>query len=138
MINTINQANSESYELLVERVLKKAYKITKTKRNKTINIIFVSNDKIKELNMTYRNKSSITDVLTFPSDIESELGDVFIALYVAMDQAKEYGHSIDREIGFLCVHGFLHAIGYDHETESEADVMFALQNKILDKVKLYR
>ena len=138
MINTINQANSESYELLVERVLKKAYKMTKTKKSKAINVVFVTNEKIKELNKTFRDKDYVTDVLTFPSTEKDELGDVIIAVYVALEQAREYGHSIEREIGFLCVHGFLHAIGYDHETEEEAKIMFELQEKILDKVELYR
>jgi probable rRNA maturation factor len=138
MINIINEANQESYELVIKKALKQAYKATKTKRKKVLNIILVTNERIQSLNKTFRSKDKVTDVLTFPSDEPNELGDVFIALNVARTQAHDYHHSIEREIGFLAVHGFLHAIGYDHETKEEADAMFALQEVILNKVDLRR
>ncbi len=137
-VNIINQATSENYEPLLRKVLKKTYKMTKTSTKKPINVVIVSNEKIKELNATYRNKDALTDVLTFPSDVEEELGDVFIAYKVALEQANDYGHSFKRELAFLTVHGFLHAIGYDHHTEEEAEKMFQLQETILDALKIYR
>lgn len=138
MINIINEANTENYERVIRKALKQAYKTTKTKRKQIINIILVTNEKIQSLNKTFRDKDKPTDVLTFPSDELKELGDVFIALNVAIKQAHDYHHSLERELGFLAVHGFLHAIGYDHETEDEAKTMFDLQEKILDKVNLTR
>ncbi|MFW5864981.1 MAG: rRNA maturation RNase YbeY [Candidatus Izemoplasmataceae bacterium] len=138
MINIINEANTENYEKVIRKALKKAYKLTKTKSKKIINIIIVTNEKIQTLNKTFRDKDKPTDVLTFPSEYADELGDVFIAINIALSQAHEYHHSLERELGFLAVHGFLHAIGYDHETEEEANTMFALQEKILDQVKLTR
>lgn len=135
MQNVINQCNEENYEPLVKDVLKKAYKMLSVHKKTVINIIFVKNDYMRELNKNYRNKDAITDVLTFPSDLKGELGDVFIAPYVAMEQAKAYGHTFKREMGFLIVHGFLHALGYDHDTKEKEHVMFSLQEKILDKVK---
>lgn len=138
MQNVINQCNEENYEPLVNNVLKKAYKMMNIKKKTIINIIFVKNDYMRELNKNYRNQDAITDVLTFPSGLKGELGDVFIAPYVAMEQAKTYGHTFKREMGFLIIHGFLHALGYDHDTAEKEHVMFALQEKILDKVKLSR
>lgn len=138
MINIINEANAENYEQVIRKALKQAYKTTKTKRKKIINIILVTNEKIQSLNNTFRDKDKPTDVLTFPSDIERELGDVFIALNVAIKQAYDYHHSLERELAFLAVHGFLHAIGYDHETEEDAKTMFNLQEIILNKVNLTR
>ncbi len=137
-MNIINQVDSENYEPLLKKVLKKAYKYTKTSKKQVITVVLVTNEKIKELNMTYRNKDSVTDVLTFPSTEEGELGDVFISLYKALEQAKDYGHSLTRELAFLTVHGFLHAIGYDHETEAQAEEMFKQQEAILDALKIYR
>jgi probable rRNA maturation factor len=69
---------------------------------------------------------------------EYELGDVFICVERALEQAKDYGHSIEREIGFLSVHGYLHLIGYDHMTKEDEKVMFTLQEEILAKAKLER
>ncbi len=138
MQNVINQCNEENYTPLVKKVLKKAYKTMDVPKSKIINIVFVNNDYMRELNNNYRQKDSLTDVLTFPSELKEELGDVFIAPYVAMAQAKAYGHTFKRELGFLIVHGFLHALGYDHDTEEKAHVMFSLQEQILNQINLRR
>lgn len=66
------------------------------------------------------------------------LGDIFISLDRTKEQAKDYGHSFERELGFLVVHGFLHLNGYDHQTEAEEKEMFALQEKILKEHGLER
>ena len=96
-----------------------------------ISLTFVDNEQIRELNRQYRNKDSATDVLSFPmfeggeieyDDESSEpcaLGDIVISLERAALQAEEYGHSLEREVGFLCVHSVLHLLGYDHETSKE-------------------
>ncbi|MFW5913665.1 MAG: rRNA maturation RNase YbeY [Bacillota bacterium] len=138
MTNIINQCNEENYAPLLEKVMKKAFKMQNISKKKTINIILVTNAKMRELNRNFRNKDTVTDVLTFPSDIDEELGDVFIAPYVAMEQAKSYGHGFKRELAFLAVHGFLHAIGYTHDTEEKETMMFKLQENILDELKIRR
>lgn len=92
-----------------------------------VSVSFVSNDEIHRLNKIYRQKDRATDVLSFPLgqdghyDTNKEtgcalLGDVVISLEMAVKQADMYGHSLEREIGFLTVHSMLHLLGYDHET----------------------
>jgi probable rRNA maturation factor len=137
-MNLINQVNDTNYDQLIETVLDKAYDMTHTDKDQVINIILVSNKTIQDLNKTYRDKDAVTDVLTFPADLDDELGDVFISLDKAKQQAEDFGHSITREIAFLTIHGFLHALGYDHQTETEKDQMFNLQNSILDALKIKR
>lgn len=107
-------------------------------QSQSINIILLSNDEIKEMNETYRNKDYVTDVLTFPDGYLNNLGDVFIAIPRCEEQAKEYGHSFQRELGFLTVHGYLHTLGYDHQTKDEEEEMTKLQETILQKAKLFR
>jgi probable rRNA maturation factor len=71
-------------------------------------------------------------------DMPNMLGDIIISIPKAQEQAEEYGHSFEREMGFLAVHGFLHLNGYDHETESEEREMFGRQEEILNRVRLTR
>lgn len=136
-INIVNSFNDFDYSSTIELVLQKAANITNN-QSKTINIVLVNNDEIQRLNQTYRHKNYVTDVLTFPDGYMSNLGDVFISIPKAEMQAEELGHSFQRELGFLCVHGFLHTLGYDHETEEDEAEMISLQNKILNKAKLFR
>lgn len=115
-----------------------------------ISLTFVSNEEIRELNRQYRNKDAATDVLSFPMydkdeellvDDEDELlmlGDIIISVEKAREQALAYGHSFQRELAFLAVHGFLHLIGYDHETAAEETKMMARQEEILTKHGLVR
>lgn len=100
-------------------------------------LTFVNNEEIHKLNKEYRGKDYATDVLSFPFENEFNLpinnimGDVIISLQKAQAQAEEYGHSFDRELGFLIIHGILHLIGYDHETKEDEVEMFSLQKKLL-------
>lgn len=98
-----------------------------------ISVSFVDNDQIKEMNRQYRDKDSVTDVLSFPMgedghyDVNHEtgakiLGDIVISIPKAMEQAKTYGHSLEREIGYLTAHSMLHLLGYDHEEGGMARV----------------
>ena len=114
--------------------------------SREFNIIFVSNDEIQQINRDYRGLDKVTDVISFAlmdNDLsnynaEDELGDVFICVDRAKEQAVEYGHSLEREIGFLAVHGYLHLCGYDHMREEDEKVMFAKQDEILNKAGLKR
>lgn len=91
-----------------------------------VSVSFVDNGQIRQLNMEYRGKDTPTDVLSFPlgengvydKNMESgmfQLGDIVISIEKAVEQAAIYGHSLQREIGFLTVHSMLHLLGYDHE-----------------------
>lgn len=116
--------------------------------NVSFNIIIVDNDKIHEINKEYRNIDRVTDVITFALEDEKNmvldssfgrvLGDIYISIDRAREQAKEYGHSFLRELAFLSVHGFLHLQGYDHMKEEDEKVMFSLQEDILNEFGITR
>ena len=108
-----------------------------------VSVTFVDNERIKELNSSYRNKDSATDVLSFPlyddfsEIIENEcavpIGDIVISLEKAARQGYDIGHSIYHEVAFLCVHSTLHLLGYDHETSKEdEEEMFQKQREIME------
>lgn len=110
-----------------------------------ISLVFADNESIRELNKTYRSKDSATDVLSFPLwDPEEEeveeilLGDIIISLERAVTQAEEYGHSLEREVTYLMVHGILHLVGYDHLVEEDKKIMREHEEKILKAVKVFR
>lgn len=136
-INIINSFNKEDYSKVIELVLKKASNLTNN-QTKNINIILVDNDEIQRLNNQYRKKDYPTDVLTFSDGYLNNLGDVFVSIPKMVEQSIDLDHSERRELGFLVVHGFLHTLGYDHETEEDEVIMMELQNKILNSAKLYR
>jgi len=102
------------------------------------NVVFVSDEKIKMLNGTYRGIDKVTDVLSFPEEEGTYIGDVFISIDQATRQSLEYNHSLDREIGFLVTHGYLHLLGYDHQTPEEEQLMREAQETLLKKAKLER
>ncbi len=110
------------------------------------NIIFVDSDKIRNINREYRHNDKVTDVISFAlednKDIVYEdfrlLGDIYIAVDVAYDQANEYGHSHEREICFLATHGLLHLLGYDHMNEDEEKKMFEKQEELLNDFEIKR
>ncbi len=103
------------------------------------NVIFVDNDYIHKLNKDYRGIDRPTDVISFALEDHSEiklmgnrvLGDIYISVEKAKEQAREYGHSFLRELSFLAVHGLLHLLGYDHMKKEEEKIMFELQEEIL-------
>ena len=136
-VNIVNNYDSNDYSNLINKVLTTAQNKLQLK-DKMINIILVDNAKIQELNKTYREKDYVTDVLTFPDGYLGNLGDVFVSIPKCLEQSTELGHSFERELGFLVVHGYLHSLGYDHHTELEEKEMNALQEAILYKSKLNR
>ena len=121
--------------------------VSKWKLEKAIfNIIFVSNEEIHDINTNYRNTDRVTDVISFAlEDNEEEtfkqfrlLGDIYIAIDVAYDQAIEYNHSREREVCFLATHGLLHLLGYDHMTIEEEKEMFEKQDDLLNAYQIIR
>lgn len=115
-----------------------------------ISVSFLDNEQIRQLNEEYRGKNAATDVLSFPLgengqyDINGDtgakmLGDIAISVERAVEQAKQYGHSFQREIGFLTVHSVLHLLGYDHETGGlEAMRMREKEEIVLQRLGLSR
>lgn len=114
--------------------------------NVIFNIIIVDKEKIQKINKEYRNIDRVTDVISFALEDDETfiktdfrvLGDIYICLDKAKEQALEYGHSLKREISFLTIHGLLHLLGYDHMMESEEKEMFGLQEMILNEYGLKR
>jgi len=107
-------------------------------RKETFNVIFMNNEQITEINLMYREIDKATDVISFPDKEDDYIGDIFISLERANEQALEYGHSYEREVGFLAVHGYLHLLGYDHHNETDEKIMIEKQNEILKLAKLER
>lgn len=134
-----------SYLKDIKSVLKYALKVEKVK-NANFNVIFVDNDYIHKLNKEYRNVDRPTDVISFALEDNKEeelsnvrmLGDIYISIDKAREQALEYGHSLRRELSFLSVHGILHLLGYDHMKKEDEKVMFAKQEEILNAKKIER
>lgn len=135
-----NLVDEEIMELeKIEEILLYAMKKEKLE-NTFCSVIIVDEDYIKTLNKTYRNIDRVTDVITFALDDDRcvvnasdvhILGDIYICLDRARNQAIEYGHSFLREICFLAVHGFYHLLGYDHMVKEEEEVMFKKQEEVL-------
>lgn len=142
-----------------QKLLDFAAKFIKLPESKEMGVTFVDNKRSHELNLEYRDTDRPTDVISLeykpddseiffdeemeiPEDLLEELdpfiGELFISIDKAAEQAEDYGHSIEREYGWLCVHGFLHINGYDHYTPEEEAEMFGLQEEILTAYGLTR
>jgi len=117
----------------LERVLKQVFSKS---GDWDVSVAFLTKPQIRKLNKLYRGKDKPTDVLSFIHAEDEVLGEVLICYDVAKLQAKEQGVSIREELVRLLVHGVLHLMGYDHEKKKESQEMFALQEVILDKVKI--
>lgn len=131
---------------VISLVLEKALEIEHIE-NAIFNVIVVDNSYIHNLNKTYRGIDRETDVITFALEDEKSmpsvdnmriLGDIYISIEKARTQAREYGHSLKRELAFLAVHGFYHLLGYDHMTKEEEEEMFAKQDYVLAECNIER
>lgn len=139
-VNFFNETdtNVKEYQKLINRIFKPFGS------KKEFNIIFVTKDEIKRINNEFRKIDKVTDVISFAlcddEDIiqTDELGDIFICVDRAIEQAADYGHSITREMAFLAVHGYLHLCGYDHMTPEDEKVMFQKQDDILNEAGILR
>ncbi len=138
----------DEYEDIYQSLLKKALNHLGLTFEPIISVTLVDNKFIHQMNKQYRQIDCPTDVISFAfldnqEDRDQQLhgqgpvclGDIYISVEKAQEQAKEYGHSLKRELSFLFVHGLLHLLGYDHMSEEEEKVMFALQDEILPPEK---
>ena len=134
----------ESYEEEYLSLMKITLSKLKIKCDPIISVSLVDNRYIHRVNKKYRGIDRPTDVISFAflddghqyeKVLHQEgmvaLGDIYISVEKAIEQANEYGHSIKRELSFLFVHGLLHLLGYDHMTKEDEEVMFTLQEAIL-------
>lgn len=148
-MNTYEIFNKTDYNL--EKETETIYKLLEfaLKREKLenveFNIIFVDSDTIHEINKNYRNVDRVTDVISFALEDNETitldhrvLGDIYICVERAEEQAKEYGHSFLRELAFLSIHGLLHLLGYDHMVPEEEKIMFQKQDDILNEFGIRR
>lgn len=140
---------------LIKDILQFAGKKLALKENTEMSVTIMNNAAIRQLNKQYRGVDRATDVLSFAAEengdetpiimdpelaaeLPENLGDLFVSIDKVAEQAKFLGHSTDRELGFLVVHGFLHLNGYDHEQPADEKKMFSLQREILDEYGLQR
>lgn len=136
--------------MLIRRCCNAVLQAEKFGSDAEVSVSFVDNERIHELNAHYRNVDRETDVLSFPMGENGEydtnmdtgakiLGDIVISVPKAMEQAKAYNHSLQREIGFLTVHSMLHLLGYDHENGGIEQVhMREKEEEVLTKIGLKR
>ena len=142
----------DTYEAMITTVVNETIKQENlTNEMLECSFIFVDNEQGREINANYRQKDAVTDVITFaiedemPGEIKIQgipmprmLGDVFISLPRTREQAERYGHSFDRELSFLAVHGCLHLLGYDHLEPEEEKIMFGKQEDVLNALGIRR
>ena len=142
----------ETYEAMITTVVNETIKQENlTNEMLECSFIFVDNEQIREINANYRQKDAVTDVITFaiedemPGEIKIQgipmprmLGDVFISLPRTREQAERYGHSFERELSFLAVHGCLHLLGYDHIEPEEEKIMIGKQEDVLNALGIRR
>lgn len=154
-INFLDTQENKEYVELIEKVIDKCFEEEKLKGlNIYISITLTTPKQIRELNKEYRNIDKETDVLSFPMFEKNEidaivekreempvaevLGDVVISLERVAEQAIEYGHSFERELSYMLVHGFYHLMGYDHIEEKDKIQMRPKEEKILQELKITR
>ena len=156
-VEVINEQQTEITQDIVD-IIEKCLQATAVAEEVSGEVVvtLVDDERIHQLNREYRNVDRPTDVLSFAMNEAGEgeteifideeefeqfpnmLGDIVISVPRTKAQAEEYGHSFEREIGFLSVHGFLHLLGYDHGTAEEEAEMFGLQEKVLTQIGLTR
>lgn len=138
-----NLTNEKIDENLIINVINETSKCLDVS-DKFVSVVLVDNDKIQEINKTYRGIDKPTDVISFAflddeiSDMSDTLGEIYVSLDKVKSQSLEYAHSFERELCFLVVHGLLHLLGYDHMYEEEEKVMFDLQKDILKNIGMER
>ena len=161
MIKKITISNTQNkikiklkHRYLIKKVIKKTLYEQNFDKKSIVSVTITDNENIKNINSEFRNIDRATDVLSFPvvefingsmSDDSGDyfgdkliLGDIVLSAEKALEQSKEYGHSFEREMGFLVCHSVLHLLGYDHEEESDRKIMRVHEEKVLDMLGLTR
>ncbi len=142
---------NKEYEELINKVLEECFTVEEMEdSNLYIDITLTNPENIKRLNNEYRNIDKETDVLSFPMFEKNEileiknvqfkesLGDIVISIERVKEQAIEYGHSFERELAYMVVHGFYHLMGEDHIDEKDKEIMRAKEENVLNRLKISR
>lgn len=153
-ITYLNIEENQEYEKTIEKVIYKCFEEEQLLNSKlTITFTLTTPEEIRKINKQYRNIDKPTDVLSFPMFEKEELeekiekndfahedilGDIIISIEKVEEQAKEYGHSFERELSYMVVHGFYHLMGYDHIEEEDKKIMRPKEEKILNTLKITR
>ena len=149
-IEFLDIEENNEYSKIIEKVVEKCFEeegLLKT--HLYLSIILTTPNQIQEMNNTYRKINKATDVLSFPMfekneipnvirEIEEPLGDIVISIDKVKEQAEEYGHSFERELAYMVVHGFYHLMGYDHIELLDRTEMRAKEENILKKLNITR
>ena len=153
-IEFLDIEEKKEYEAIIKKVLKECFQEENLDNTKLyIELTLTTPEHIRKINKKFRNIDKETDVLSFPmytpEDIaegiennklktEDVLGSIVISIQRVKEQAEEYGHSFERELSYMVVHGFYHIMGYDHMTEEEKLQMRKKEENILKKLKITR
>ncbi len=149
-----NIEENSKYDGIIKPVIETCFKEENLEKSKLlITITLTTKEEIRQINKTYRNIDKPTDVLSFPMFEKDELdrkikendfmhedvlGDIIISIEQVENQAKEYGHSFERELSYMIVHGFYHLMGYDHIEEKDKEKMRPKEEKILNILNIKR
>lgn len=136
------------YNELINKVIEKCFEVENLQNTKLyVSIILTTPENIKKINNEFRNIDKETDVLSFPmfekdeirTVIEAEvIGDIIISIERVKEQAEEYGHSFDRELSYMLVHGFYHLMGEDHIEEADKIIMRQKEENVLNQLNIVR
>ena len=145
---------NEEYEKIIELVIDKCFHVEKLENlNLYISVTLTTPSEIRKINNQFRNIDKETDVLSFPmfekieldemvkmgeNQIPETIGDVIVSIDRVYEQAKEYGHSFERELAYMVVHGFYHLMGYDHMIDEDKVVMRAKEENVLNLLNIIR
>ena len=149
-IEFLDIEENEEYCKLIEKVASKCFEVENLgKKNLYLSVILTNPENIRKTNQTYRNIDKETDVLSFPmfekeeipelkGEFPEALGDIMISISRVKEQAEEYGHSFERELSYMVVHGFYHLMGYDHMEEEEKKIMREKEENVLSLLDITR
>lgn len=149
-INFLDIEENKEYSQIITKVLDKCFEEENlNNKNLYINIVLTNPENIRRINKEHRNIDKETDVLSFPMFEKEELenitslnqdilGDIVISINKVEEQAIEYGHSFERELSYMTVHGFYHLMGYDHMVEEDKELMRQKEENILQKLNILK
>ncbi len=153
-ITYLNVEENKQYEKTIKKVVQKCFEEEGLLNSKLImTITLTTPEEIRKINNQYRKIDKATDVLSFPMFEKQELdekienndflcedvlGDIVISIEKVKEQAEEYGHSFERELGYMIVHGFYHLMGYDHIEEEDKKIMRPKEEKVLKILNINR
>lgn len=139
----LKKIDSPQFEKAIKNIFKKFLKLALKKRlrhkallnKKTLTLVFLPSTEMKKINKQFRNKNKPTDVLSFSGVETHSLGELLFCVEVLNRQASEQKHTLGCELTYMLIHGFLHLLGYDHETSTQEEkIMFSLQDRLFDEL----